>query len=144
VRVVAAEYPTGEYPPCFVPFSLWGDTLTLDIAAAPGAVANVNVFWHKTHSITTSSATFPASHDDIIAGGAAAYAALDWASFATNRLNVGGDDVWGRYMEFGNVRLAAFKDALRRLPEANRARTARLYTPVDIRLRSQTTDPGPA
>ena len=30
VRVVAAEYPTGEYPPSFAPFSLWGDTLTLE------------------------------------------------------------------------------------------------------------------
>jgi len=142
LRIVAAELPTGAYPPSYVPFSLWGDTLTLDLTAAPSSVQDVNIYWHKTHSIN-GSVTFPASHDDIVAGGAAAYAALEWASFATNRLNVGGDEVWGRYMEFGNARLAAFKEQLRRLPEVNRAKTARLYTPVDARLTSQSTDPGP-
>ena len=142
VRVVAIEFPTGEYPPSYVPFSLWGDTLTLDLTAAPSSAQNVNIYWHQTHSIN-GSVTFPASHDDIVAGGAAAYAALEWASFATNRLNVGGDEVWGRYMEFGNARLAAFKEQLRRLPEVNRAKTARLYTPADARLTSQSTDPGP-
>lgn len=142
VRIVAAEFPTGSYPPSYVPFSLWGDTITLDLTAAPSSAQNAIVYWHKTHSIN-GSATFPASHDDLVAGGAAAYAALEWASFATNRLNVGGDEVWGRYMEFGNVRLAAFREQLRRLPEASRARTARLYSPVDARLTSQSTDPGP-
>lgn len=143
VRLVAAEYPVGEHPPAFVPFSLWGDTLTLDLAGAPAAVEDVDVYWHTTHSINGTT-TFPASHDDLIAGGAAAYAALEWSSFASNRLNVGGEDVWGRYLQFGNVRLAAFREQLRALPEANRARTARLYTPVDARLTSQRTDPGPA
>jgi len=142
VRIVAAEYPTGEYPPSYVPFSAWGDTLTLDLAGAPSGTPNVAVYWHKVHAIN-GSVTFPASHDDIIATGAAAYAALEWASFSSNRLNVGGDDVWGRYMEFANVRLTAFKEQLRRLPAAKQARTARMYRPVDARFTSQATDPGP-
>ena len=142
VRIVAAEFPTGEYPPAYVPFVLWGDTLTLDLTAAPSGSQNVQIYWHKTQAIN-GTATFPATHDDIIATGAAGYAALEWASFASNRLNVGGDEVWGRYMEFGRVRLAAFKEQLRLLPEANRTRTARLYSPVDRRLTSQFTDPGP-
>jgi hypothetical protein len=142
IRIVAAEYPTGAYPPSFVPFSLWGDTLTLQVAGAPASVADVDVYWHQPHTINGSS-TFPDAHDDIIATGAAGYAALEWASFASNRVNVGGDDVWGRYMEFANVRLAEFRERLRRLPEANRARSSRLYTPADARFASQTTDPGP-
>ncbi len=142
VRIVAAEFPTGEYPPSYVPFTLWGDILTLDLTASPSSVQDVDIYWHKIHDIN-GSVTFPSTHDDIIATGAAAYAALEWASFSSNRLNVGGDDVWGRYMEFGNVRLAAFKEQLRQLPEVSRVRTARLYTPVDARLTSQTTDPGP-
>jgi len=142
VRIVAVEFPTGEYPPSYVPFSVWGNTLTLDLTAAPSSAQNVNIYWHKTHSIN-GSVTFPASHDDIIAAGAAGHAALEWASFASNRLNVGGEEVWGRYMEFANVRLAAFRQQLRQLPEVSRARTSRLYTPVDVRLTSQTTDPGP-
>ena len=142
VRIVAAEYPTGEYPPSYVPFSAWGETLTLDLAGAPSGTPDVAVYWHKVHAIN-GSVTFPASHDDIIATGAAAYAALEWASFSSNRLNVGGDDVWGRYMEFANVRLTAFKEQLRRLPAAKQVRTARMYRPVDARFTSQATDPGP-
>jgi len=142
LRIVAAEYPTGEYPPAFVPFSLWAETLTLDLSAAPSGTPDVNVYWHAVHAIN-GSVTFPVAHDDIIAGGAAGYAALEWASFSSNRLNVGGDDVWGRYMEFANVRLAAFREQLAMLPEAKRVRTGRLYRPADTRFTSQSTDPGP-
>ena len=142
IRVVAAEYPIGEYPPSYVPFSVWGKTLTLDLAAAPSGVPFVNVWWHKAHN-TLGNGSFPEAHDDIIVGGAAAFAALEWASFASNRLNVGGDDVWGRYMDFGNVRLRAFQQALRDLPEANRLRSGRFYVPQTARFRSQSTDPGP-
>lgn len=143
VRVVAAEYPTGEYPPSFVPFSLWGDTLTLDVAGAPASAQNVNVYWHKAHVIN-GSVTFPSTHDDIIAGGAGGYAALEWASFASNRVNVGGADAWGRYMDFANVRLEEFRRALRELPAANTLRTGQFYTPQPAGFRRQTTDPGPA
>ena len=142
IRIVAAEYPTGQYPPAYVPFSLWGDTLTLDLAGAPSGTPDVVVFWHAVHTIN-GAISFPDSHDDIIAGGAAGYAALEWSSFSSNRLNVGGDDVWGRYMEFANARLAAFRQQLSTLPSANRARTSRLYTPADVRFSSQSTDPGP-
>ena len=142
IRIVAAEYPTGEYPPSYVPFSLWAGTLTLDLSGAPSGTPDVSVYWQAVHTIN-GTVSFPASHDDIIAGGASGYAALEWASFSSNRLNVGGDDVWGRYMEFANVRLAAFREQLSRLPEANRARTSRLYRPADARFTSQSTDLGP-
>lgn len=141
-RIVAAEYPSGEYPPAFVPFSLWGDMLTLDLSAAPTGTPDVSVYWHAVHTIN-GTVSFPAAHDDIIAGGAAGYAALEWASFSSNRLNAGGDDVWGRYMEFANVRLAAFREQLARLPEAKRVRAGRLYRPTNARFTSQSTDPGP-
>ena len=143
IRLVAAEYPTGEYPPAFVAFSLWGETLTLDLTGAPSGTPSVNVYWHKEHSIN-GSVTFPSSHDDIVASGAAGYAALEWASFATNRVNTGGNNVWGMYMDFANVRLQAFRDQLRQLPASNALRTGRLYSPAQGRLRSQTTDPGPS
>jgi len=143
LRVSHVEWPTLQYPPQFVPFTLWGDTLTLDVVSAPTAIENFFVFWHKVHAIN-GSVTFPSTHDDIIATGAAAYAALDWASFASNRVNVGGDNVWGKYMDFANVRLTEFQRMLRDLlPAANTLRTGTLYTPAVERLRSQTTDPGP-
>lgn len=142
IRIVAAEYPTGEYPPAFVPFTLWAGTLTLDLEAAPSGTPNVNVYWHKVHVIN-GTVSFPATDDDIIVTGAAAYAALDVASFATNRVNTGGENVWGRYIEFGRQRLEQFQQMLRSMPAASRLKTSQLYRPVDQRLKSQTTDPGP-
>lgn len=141
IRVIAAEWPTGNYPETFVPIRIYGDTLTLDVVGAPSSIQNVNVYWHKGHSINGST-TFPATHDDIIATGAAAYAALDRAVFASDRVNVGGD-AWGRYSHFGAERLAKFKQLLRDLPAESRVKSFQLYTPDDARLRSQTTDPGP-
>jgi len=143
IRVIAAEFPTGEYPPSFVPFSVWGDTLTLDLTFAPSGSQSVNVYWHTVHTIN-GSVTFPSTHDDIIAGGAAGYAALEWASFASNRVNVGGADAWGRYMDFANVRLEEFRRGLRELPAANTLRTGQFYAPQPAGFHRQTTDPGPA
>ena len=142
VRVVAVEFPTLQYPPAFVPFSLWGDTLTLDLISAPSAIENVNIFWHKEHAIN-GSVTFPIAHDDIILCGAAGYAALEWGSFASNRVNTGGPDVWGRYMDFANLRLAQFREMLAGLPAVSRVKTSQLYAPIPGRLTSQSTDPGP-
>jgi hypothetical protein len=142
IRIIAAEFPTGEYPPSFVPFSVWGDTLTLDMTSAPSGAQSVNVYWHTVHAIN-GSVTFPSTHDDMLSSGAAGYAALEWASFASNRVNVGGSDTWGRYMEFANVRLEQFRKMLRDLPSANTLRSGQFYTPQPARFRSQTTDPGP-
>jgi hypothetical protein len=143
IRIVAAEYPTGEYPPVFVPFTLWGEVLTLDVVEDVSGTPDVNVYWHGPHTVDGSGSTFPDSHDNIIVTGAAGYAALEWANYAANRVNVGGEHAWGRYMDFANVRLGEFKAMLRRLPAANTLRTGRLYTPVEGRFRTQTTDPGP-
>jgi hypothetical protein len=142
IRIVAVEWPINEYPPAYVPFSLFGDNITLDVATPPGSIQTVNILLHQEHTIN-GTISFPAHHDDIIAVGAAGYAALDTASFATDRINVGGDNVWGKYQEFGEQRLAQFRKMLRDLPVANTLRTGQLYTPAGGRLRSQTTDPGP-
>lgn len=127
VDVEAVEWPTGEFPPRRVGFSLWSTTLTMDTPAAPSAVQNVNVYWTKTHTLDGSSSTIPPAHDDVIAAGAAGYAALDWTSFASNRINVGGDDVWGRYKAFADERLRSFRADLRRFGRNNTVRQRRLY-----------------
>src|SRR3972149_4859317 len=59
---------------------------------------------HPTPRDAGSSAR-PARFEDGVATGGAAYAALEWASFATNRVNVGGQDVWRDYLTWGQQRL---------------------------------------
>src|SRR3990172_10963439 len=114
VAIEAVEFPTGDYPPTYVPYSVWLSTLTLLIEAAPGAAENVNVYYTKLHILDATSSTLPARFEDVVATGAGAYAALEWASFATNRLNMGGQDVWRDYLTWGQERLAEFERALAR------------------------------
>ena len=128
VDVENVEWPSGEFPPRLVGFSLWQTTLTLDTVRSPSAADNVNVYWTKLHTLDGSSSTIPPRFDELITEGAAGYAALDWTSFATNRINTGGDDVWGRYKAFADERLRQFRTDLARLSRNNTVRVRRLYT----------------
>jgi hypothetical protein len=142
VGIEAVEYPAGDYPPSYVRFSVWLNTLTLLTDRTPAAGETVNVFWTKLHSIDGSGSTIPARFEDVIASGAAGYAALEWASFSTNRVNVGGRDVWREYLAFGQERLAAFQRALARHGRRNAVRARRLYAPATPPV-DQTTVTGP-
>lgn len=142
LRIVAIEHPTGQYPPAYQPYTSWGDTITLDIITEPTGAEDVNVFWEGPHSITPD-ATFDPIMDEVILAGAAAYAALEWASKVSNQLNTGGDETWGRYMDFAAERQKTFHEKLAKLPAASRVRTAKMFTPSVTYARSMDTDPGP-
>ncbi len=131
IDIEAVEWPVGEFPPARVAWSQWQTTVTLDTVNAPSAAENVYVYWLKMHTLDGSSSTLPVAHEELIIEGAAGYAALDWTSFATNRLNTGGDDVWGRYKAFADERLRQFHADLARLGRANAVRQRRLYSPQD-------------
>src|SRR3972149_1089864 len=80
VAVEAVEDPTGDYPPAYVPYSVWLSTLTMLIDAAPAGVESVNVYYTKLHTLDATSSTLPSRFEDVVATGAAAYAALKPAS----------------------------------------------------------------
>jgi hypothetical protein len=130
VAIEAVEYPAAKYPPSYVRYSVWLTTLTLLIDAAPAAAEDVNVYHTKLHTLDASTSTIPAKFEDVVAGGAAGYAAVEWASFATNRVNVGGQDVWREYLAWGQDRLAEFQRALARHGRRNAVRVRRLYAPA--------------
>lgn len=130
VAVEAVEYPVDKYPPSYVSFSLWAGTLTLQVDEVPLGAEPVNVFYGRMHALDESTSTIPPQLEEALAAGAAAYAAIEWASFATNRVNVGGDDVWRHYLTWGQERLAVFAEALARHGRRNAVRVRRLYTPA--------------
>ncbi len=127
VEIEAVEYPTGEYPPSYARFSVWQTTLTLLMEAAPAGVEPVNVYYTKLHTIDATSSTVQSRFEDVIAAGADGYAAVEWASFATNRVNVGGPQVWREYLAWGQERLAEFQKALARHGRRSAVRARRLY-----------------
>ena len=142
VQVEAVEYPTDKYPPSFVRFSVWADTLTLLVDSAPSGSESVNLYYGKLHTLDATTSTLLPALEELVALGAEGYAAIEWASFATNRINVGGEDTWRHYLTWGRERLAAFRRGLARRSSKSRVRNQALYTPIRP-LESQTTDWGP-
>jgi hypothetical protein len=127
VEVTAVEYPVGQFPPCHVGFSVYAGTLTLLVDEAPAGVEDVNVLWGSLHEVDAGSSTLAVTHEDIVVLGAAGYAAVEWASFATNRTNVGGPEVVAQYAAWGADALARFNEQLSRLREVSRLRVSSLY-----------------
>jgi hypothetical protein len=129
VRVYAVEYPVNEFPPCFVQFQTWQTTLTLQTPELVPNGENVRIFWGSLHTVDEDTSTLPAFAEETLLQGAGGYAALEWASFATNRANVGGTGAVLDYRFWGESRLNAFRDGLRRIGERSRIRSSRLYAP---------------
>ena len=142
VAIEAVEYPAGKYPPQYVQFSLWGDTLTLLTDRTPSEGEEADIYYGKLHTLDESSSTIPSPLEDVVAIGAAGYAAVEWATFATNRVNLGGSSTWKSYLTWGQDRLASFLRALAKHSRKNRVRARRLYRAYQPGA-SQTTDWGP-
>ena len=142
VVIEAVEYPVGHYPPIYVPYSLWGSTLSLLIDKAPPGVENVNIYYGKLHTLDATTSTLQPPLEDLVAIGAEAYAAIEWASFATNRVNVGGGAVSENYLAWGRERLAAFHSGLAAQGRNAALRVRQLYRPYEPKP-SQSTDWGP-
>ncbi|MGE0058918.1 MAG: hypothetical protein AB7T32_13115 [Dehalococcoidia bacterium] len=134
VEVAAVEYPVNEYPARLVRFSVYAGTLTLLVDTAPGDGEDVNVYWGSVHEVDDDSCTLPAVQEDIVVGGAAGYAAVEWASFATNRANIGGVEAVEQYAAWGADALSRFKEQLGRLREVSRVRTGTLFSPAGASL----------
>ena len=129
VRILAAEYPAGQYPPAYAQFSTFGESLTLLVDETPGDSEDVNVYWGSLHTLDGTTSTLPPVAEDAVITGAAGYAATEWASFATNRANVSGVEAVRDYMTWGERRLARFQAMLSRFGESGRLRSSRLFVP---------------
>ncbi len=129
VSIDAVEYPAGLYPPSRPPFSLRADTLTMEVDAPPSGGEAVTVHYSKLHTLDDAGSTLPPALEDLVATGAGAYAALEWASFAVNRVNVGGVETWRHYHVWAQERLAAFARGLAKHGRARRARSGVLSSP---------------
>ena len=141
VMVVAVEYPVANFPKRYQRFSLWSDMLTILGEEIPDG-SNAYIYYGKLHTLSAESSTIPAQNEDLIAAGACGYAAVEWAAYAINRVNVGGGITPREFIAWGNERLNYFKQEIRRLGRRNRVRVRSLYKPY-YPVVSQTTDYGP-
>ena len=141
VMVEAIEYPVGKFPKRYQRFSIWGDTVTLLGSDIPDG-SNAYIYYGKLHTLDVSISTIPAWHEDLVATGACGYAALEWAVFAINRVNVGGSPVTGELSKWGKEKLDLFQRELKRLGRKNRVRAKSFYQPYS-EASNKSTDFGP-
>ena len=128
VMVEAVEYKTGLFPPSYQRFALWGSALTLLSDAVPDG-ANAKVFYGKLHTLDAATSTIPTQHENLVALGAAGFALVEWASYAVNRVNIGGEDTARAYRLEGEARLRRFHADVKRLGRLSKVRVRQLYTP---------------
>ena len=140
IMVEAVEYPVDMFPQRYQRFSLWADTLTLLGDEIPDG-SNAHIYYGKLHALGESS-TIPAMHEDLIAAGAGGYAAVEWAVYAINRVNVGGTLTPGEFLAWGREKLSYFRRELNRMGRRNRVRIRSLYKPY-YPVVSKSTDYGP-
>lgn len=141
IIVTAVEYPVGNYPRQYQRFSLWAGTLTLLCDGVPDG-QDARIYYGKTHTLSAQSSTIPSHLSDLVAIGAEGYASLEWAGFAVNRVNVGGNGTPESFERLGQGRLDFFRKELARLGHRNRVRLSQLYRPA-MSLVSKATDGGP-
>jgi hypothetical protein len=126
VMVEAVEYPLGLFPPSYQRFALWGHALTLFGDEVPDG-SDCNVYYGMLHALDGQGSTISSKHEDLIATGAAGYAAVEWASYAINRVSVGGSTTPKEFLAWGNERLKQFRSELRRLGRKHQVRIRQLY-----------------
>ena len=141
IMVQAIEYPVDKFPKSYQRFSLWADTITLLGDTVPDG-GDAYIYYGKLHTIDATSSTIPARFEDLVAGGACGYAAVEWAAFAINRVNVGGTITAGEFLNWGKEKLNYFRQELKRLGRRNRTRISQLYKPYHMPV-SKATDYGP-
>jgi len=141
VGVVAVEYPTGAFPKTYQRFNLWADTLTVLGDEVPDG-SNICVYYGKLHTLDVSGSTIPGGLEDLIAAGAGGYAAIEWAVYAVNKVNVGGTRTTSEFLAWGKDRLDYFRRELKRLGRKNRVRIQSLYKPYYPPV-ARATDYGP-
>jgi len=141
IMVEAVEYPVDKFPKRYQPFALWGDMLTTLGDEVPDG-SNAYIYYGKLHTLDASVSTIPPQFEELIALGAEGYAAVEWAVYATNRVNVGGTATTDEFLKWGDEKLRYFRAELKRLGRRNRIRVRSLYKPYYPPV-SKTADYGP-
>jgi hypothetical protein len=128
IMVEAVEYPVDKFPKRYQRFSLWADIVTLLGDEVPDG-SNAYIYYGKLHTLDGATSTIPTEHEDLIAAGACGYAAIEWAAYAINRVNIGGTTTFKEFQSWSKERLSFFKHELKRLGRKNRVRVSSLYKP---------------
>ena len=128
IAIRAVEYPLNFFPKRYRRFSIWKDMLTIIDGEAP-AGGNACIYYEKMHAIDDSSSSIPQHLEELVICGACGYAAIEWAAYSVNRVNIGGSETPADFLRLGKAKIAYFRSELKRVAGKNRLRINRLYKP---------------
>jgi hypothetical protein len=141
IGIRAVEYPVAQYPPIYVNFSVWLNTLTMLIDSAPSGADSVYLYWLSPHVLGTTT-TLTSAQLQLLLIGAAGYAAAQLASGRAEAISIGGPQVDKDYAAMANRLLREFRSTLRHKGERAKLHARRMYAPAEPAA-TQDTDPGP-
>ena len=127
ISVDQVEFPIDEHPRIFQRFSVYQDTLTL-IGAYEGDGENCYIEWTQVHTLDGAGSSIPTYLEDLVAIGAAGFAASGASQYHTDRANVGGDNVDRDYLYWATGRLMDFRKQLKQLRKNRKLGTSTFYT----------------
>ncbi len=128
IEVETAEYPLAAYPPAYVGFSTWAETLSLHTETAPDG-SNTKLYYTAMHTLDDDGSTLPEALAEVLVMGASAYAAQELSSGSTGSLAL--DPLAAeRYAAWARARLTAFRQLLHTYGRKNRVRARRMYVPA--------------
>lgn len=127
MHVKYVEYPVGQFPKRFRHWHVFSQVLELEMDTLPTAADPLYLYYDKVHTVDVSGSTLPVELEDICAMGAEGYAAVEWAAYSVNKVNIGGKLTPTEFMTWGKDRLARFREELSRL-RRRKTRWGRFYT----------------
>lgn len=129
IRVVAVEYPTGNWPRRLLDHDVYAGVVTLD-HPPPAANYDVRVYYHQQHLVDGSGSTIEAEHETVIVEGGAVFALLARAAGFANTLETSaGAAQYMHHLRVAQQRYEQWQRLLRALGTQFKRR--RLYTPQD-------------
>ena len=128
IEVDTAEYPAGQFPPSYIGFSTWAQTLSLHLETEPDG-SDAKLYYTAMHTLDDEGSTLPDPLVEMLVTGASAYAAQEAASGSTGVLTLD-PAAAERYAAWARARLTAFRQLLHTYGRKNRLRARRLYVPA--------------
>lgn len=128
ISVDRIEYPVGEFPPCYVPFGRWANTVTMLLDCLPTG-EDARLSYTARQTLDAGGTTLAGFLEDLVVMGAAAYAVLEQATATVDVLTTG-VAVPERFEAAARARLTAFHQLLLQHSRNNRFRTRQLRRPA--------------
>ena len=126
ISVDQVEFPIDEHPRIFQRFTVYQDTLTL-IGAYKGDGEDCYILWTQVHTLDGDGSSIPTYLEDLVALGAAGFAASAASQYHTDRANVGGDNVDRDYLYWATGRLMDFRKQLKQLRTNRKLKIGQFY-----------------